>query len=296
MFRNVIKVISSALIFGILSTSTVFASDISCPKKHATISELDLCKETDSQNDISIDDNRSMVRNYINRIDTLASQDDQSLRNEGYSDKSIYSLKLSKTFIDDNKNDYAKIASSSLIEDYSPKLQTTIELSGHNNDTSVNIDSGNFKTLIHTLFSWQWSEKPIFQNVDAFGISFNSNTNLNIYSTDTAVSYKSNQPNTVSTNRIYGDGLTIENNTLYTNFITSRDFDGINKSALSGYSYATLVSRSRYLDSFDISLIYGHALDSTFPLFKTSNNGLYLSDNNKFNTAVSTTSAHFELK
>lgn len=243
-------------------------------EKSIKLNEFNLYEKIDNSLGISLAQNNSMVKKYIDSIKYLNLKSDSELKELGYSTSRINLLRKAKTTL-----------TNTILSELGSTLTLTSRLDGYFHDTQYTPQTPKFKTLVYVAYDWNWSETPIVLNNDGLAIAWSSNSqsNLQLYASINELNYFSVADGSLIKTVNYPAQVLNSENILKNGFYCTFPFQLDSqtrfkkKNALSGDSMNVLVSNDSYIDSFNINVIYGHSLNSTNPSFLITNSGLQAS-------------------
>ena len=288
-FNNTIK---------LCRNSEILAQKLQQHNNKITINELDLYEEIDKSKNISIEDNNSMVKKYLDSIKNLNNKSIDELKHLGYEDDKIQKIKSAGKLIENSSTKLDELITSQSINDAASEVTIYSYVDGYYHDKSM-IDNGEiFKTLINLLFFWQWSETPVYTGIDGFGVGLNSNNGLEIENIFTEITYVYNLDNDYNIMKDYSDmamnNLSVNKNAFNITYPMSIGKNLKKKVALYGYAAISLTSKNSYVDEFTIDSIYTHSINEEIPTFTLNSNGISTNNENSTYQSFSYKFSDFE--
>lgn len=267
----------------------VLTQKLQQPNNKITINELDLYKEIDKSKNISIKDNNSMVKKYLDSIKDLNNKSIDELEHLGYEYDKIQKIKSAGQLIENSSNELDQLITSQSISTAASEVTIYSYVDGYYHDKSMITDGEVFKTLINMLFFWQWSETPVYTGTDGFGVGLNTTNSLEIENIYTEITYVYNLDSDYNIIKDYSDmamsNLTANKNAFNITYPMSIGKNLKKKVALNGYAAISLTSKDSYVDEFTIDSMYIHSIDEEIPEFTLDSTGI--STNNENSTCQS---------
>ncbi len=242
-----------------------------------TVNEFDLCKSSDEANGLSPNEDGSLVKSYIEKIQELSKKEISELKEMGLDDNRINAIKEQAPLINMNR-DNSKVSLHTELAARSTGATCSVITypAGYLYDQTY--QGTKYKTVAHISNSWRWDACPMFGYTDAFITTWTAATNLQLAGTTCGAEYHS----LPGQSYLYETSYSAEawnnrtenlNGTSFKFPMAKSDGNRFTEFAKTGYALNTIVSTDFYVGSYTSSIAYAHSHSTLDPSFSIDASG-----------------------